>query len=124
VEPEKAVEAKRVALEEIKKMGDSTYVTPQELADAQTELGIQALYEREQTSQWAHTIGFWWAVAGLDYYKSYVPNMQRVSRSDLAQYARTYLVGKPYVVALMMNPQAFKKTGLSAEALMPKELVP
>ena len=124
VDPAKAIEAKRALLEEITKMGDSTYVTPQELADAQTELGIQALYEREQTSQWAHTIGFWWAVAGLDYYKSYVPNMQRVSRSDLAQYARTYLVGKPYVVGLMMNSQAFKKTGLSAEALMPKELVP
>jgi len=124
VDPEKAVEAKRAALEEITKMGDSTYVTAKELADAQTELGIQALYEREQTSQWAHTIGFWWSVAGLDYYRNYVPNMQRVSRSDLAQYARTYLVGKPYVVGLMMNPQAFKKTGLTAEALMPKELVP
>ena len=124
VDPEKAVEAKRAALEEITKMGDSTYVTQQELADAQAELGIQALYEREQTSQWAHTIGFWWSVAGLDYYRTYVPNMQRVSRSDLAQYARTYLVGKPYVVGLMMNPQAFKKTGLTAEALMPKELVP
>jgi zinc protease len=124
VDPEKAVEAKRAALEEITKMGDSTYVTAKELADAQTELGIQALYEREQTSQWAHTIGFWWSVAGLDYYKNYVPNMQRVTRSDLAQYARTYLVGKPYVVGLMMNPQAFKKTGLTRDALMPKELVP
>jgi len=62
VDPEKAVEAKRAALEEITKMGDSTYVTAKELADAQTELGIQALYEREQTSQWAHTIGFWWSV--------------------------------------------------------------
>jgi zinc protease len=124
VDPDKAVEAKRVALEEITKMGDSTYVTPQELADAQTELGIQALYEREQTSEWAHTIGFWWSVAGLDYYKSYVPNMQRISRSDLAQYARTYLVGKPYVVGLMMNPDAFKKTRIGADALLPKELVP
>jgi zinc protease len=124
VDPTKAVEAKRVALEEITKMGDSTYVTQQELADAQTELGIQALYEREQTSEWAHTIGFWWSVAGLDYYRNYVPNMQRVSRSDLAQYARTYLVGKPYVVGLMMNPDAFKKTRIGADALLPKELVP
>jgi zinc protease len=124
VDPDKAVEAKRVALEEITKLGDSTYVTPQELADAQTELGIQALYEREQTSEWAHTIGFWWSVAGLDYYRNYVPNMQRISRSDLAQYARTYLVGKPYVVGLMMNPDAFKKTRLSADALLPKGLVP
>jgi zinc protease len=124
VDPAKAIEAKRALLEEITKMGDSTYVTPQELADAQTELGIQALYEREQTSEWAHTIGFWWSVAGLDYYKNYVPNMQRVSRSDLAQYARTYLVGKPYVVGLMMSPDAFKKTRIGADALLPKELVP
>jgi zinc protease len=124
VDPTKAVEAKRALLEEITKMGDSTYVTPQELADAQTELGIQALYEREQTSEWAHTIGFWWSVASLDYYRNYVPNMQRISRGDLAQYARTYLVGKPYVVGLMMNPDAFKKTRLGADALLPKELVP
>jgi len=124
MDPAKALDAKRAALEEITKMGDSTYVTPQELADAQTELGIQALYEREQTSEWAHTVGFWWSVAGLDYYRNYVPNMQKITRGDLAQYARTYLVGKPYVVGLMMNPDAFKKTGLTADALLPKELVP
>ena len=124
VDPAKALDAKRALLEEVTKMGDSTYVTQQELADAQTELGIQALYEREQTSEWAHTIGFWWSVAGLDYYRNYVPNMQRISRSDLAQYARTYLVGKPYVVGLMMNPDAFKKTRIGADALLPKELVP
>ena len=124
VEPEKAVDAKRAALEEITKMGDSTYVTERELADAQKELGIQALYEREQTTEWAHTIGFWWSVAGLDYYKNYVPNMQRITRSDLARYARTYLVDKPYVAGLMMSPDAFKKTGIGADALMPKELVP
>ena len=124
VDPAKALDAKRALLEEITKMGDSTYVTQQELADAQTELGIQALYEREQTSEWAHTIGFWWSVAGLDYYRNYVPNMQRISRSDLAQYARTFLVGKPYVVGLMMNPDAFKKTRIGADALLPKELVP
>src|SRR6185369_1224446 len=57
VDPTKTMAAKRVALEEITKMDNSTYVTQQELADAQTELGIQALYEREQTSEWAHTIG-------------------------------------------------------------------
>ena len=124
VDPAKALDAKRALLEEVTKMGDSTYVTQQELADAQTELGIQALYEREQTSEWAHTIGFWWSVASLDYYRNYVPNMQRISRSDLAQYARTYLVGKPYVVGLMMNPDAFKKTRIGADALLPKELVP
>jgi zinc protease len=124
VDPDKAIDAKRAALEEIKRMGDSTYVTQTELADAQKELGIQALYEREQTSAWAHTIGFWWATAGLDYYRDYVPNMQRVTRGDLARYVQRYLVNKPYVAGLMMNPEAFKKTGITADALLPRELVP
>jgi zinc protease len=124
VDPEKAVEAKRAALEEIKRMGDSTYVTQEELADAQKELGIQALYEREQTSAWAHTIGYWWTTAGLDYYRDYVPNMQRVTRGDLARYVQKYLVDKPYVAGLMMNPEAIKKTGITADALLPRELVP
>ena len=124
VDPEKAAEAKRVALEEISKMSDSTYISEAELADAQKELGIQVLYEREQTTDWAHTIGFWWAVAGLDYYRNYVPNMQKVSRGDLARYVQTFLIGKPYVAGLMANADTFKKTGLSADALLPRELVP
>jgi zinc protease len=122
--PEKALEAERAALEEVSRLADSNYVTPQELADAQKELGIQALYEREQSTGWAHTVGFWWAVAGLDYYRGYVPNMQRVTRTDLARYARTYLQGKPYVAAVLMSEEARQKTGLTPAALLAKEIVP
>lgn len=122
--PEKVLDAEHAALEEVAKLADSTYVSEQELTDAQKELGIQSLYEREQSTQWAHTIGFWWAVAGLDYYRDYVPNMQRVTRSDLARYAQTYLKGKPYVVGVLLNPDAKQKTGLTPEALLPQEMVP
>jgi zinc protease len=122
--PEKVLDAERAALQEISKLADSTYVSQQELADAQKELGIQSLYEREQSTSWAHTIGFWWAVAGLDYYRGYVPNMQRVTRGDLARYASTYLQNKPYVVGVLLSPEAKRKTGLTPEALLPKELVP
>jgi zinc protease len=122
--PEKVLDAQRAALEEVAKMSDSTYVTQQELEDAQKELGIQALYEREQSTNWAHTVGFWWAVAGLDYYRGYVPNMQKVTRGDIARYARTYLEAKPYVIGVMMSPQALEKTGLTVDALLPKAVMP
>ena len=122
--PEHVIDAERAALEEISHFADSTYVSQQELTDAQKELGIQTLYEREQSTNWAHTIGFWWAVAGLDYYRNYVPNMQRVTRGDLARYAKTYLQGKPYVVGVLLSPEAKQQTGLTAESLLPKELVP
>ena len=122
--PEKVLDAERAALEEVSKFADSTYVSQQELTDAQKELGIQTLYEREQSTNWAHTVGFWWTVAGLDYYRDYVPNMQRVTRGDLARYAQTYLQGKPYVVGALLSTEELKKTGLTPEALLPQEMVP
>ena len=104
--PDKVLAAQKAIMEEIGKMADENYVTPQELAAAQTQLGIQALYQREQSSEYAHTVGFWWAVAGLDYYRNYVPRMQAVSRADMAQFIRKYVIGKPHVTALLVSPQA------------------
>jgi zinc protease len=117
--PEKVLDARRAVMDEINRMADSNYVTQKELEDAQKELGIQALYEREQATEWAHSVGFWWATGGLDYYRGYVPNMQKISRGDLAAYAKKYIVGKPYIVGAMMSPEALKKSGLTADALLP-----
>ncbi len=122
--PDKVQEARRAVLDEMRRMADSNYVSQQELADAQKELGIQALYEREESTSWAHTVGFWWATGGLDYYRNYIPNMQKITRADLAAYARKYITGKPYILGVMMSADALKKTGLTAEALLPKEIVP
>ncbi len=121
--PDKLLVTQRTVLEEVAKMADSSYVSQQELEDAQKELGIRALYEREQASQWAHTVGFWWAVAGLDYYRNYVPNMQRVTRGDLARYVSKYIERKPYVVGVLINPEDRKKLGLTPDMLLPKPVV-
>lgn len=82
---DKALEVERAIMEEIRKMGDPSYITPKELAAAQRQLGIQALYQREQASEYVHTVGFWWSVAGLDYYRNYLPNMQKITRNDIAK---------------------------------------
>jgi zinc protease len=116
--PDKLLEAKRVILEEIGKMADTNYITPKELAAAQRQLGISALYEREQSDSWAHTVGFWWAVAGLDYYRNYVPNMQRVTREDMAKYVRTYMIGKPFVTGVLVSPETRAKLNLTPETLL------
>jgi zinc protease len=116
--PEKALEAKKAILEEIGKIGDPGYITDKELSAAQTQLGIQALYQREQASEYAHTVGFWWAVTGLDYYRNYVANMQKVTRADLANYARKYIVGKPHVTALLLSPADRTKLGVTPAQLM------
>ena len=116
--PDKALAAQKAIMEEISKLGDPNYVTAQELKAAQTQLGIQALYQREQSSEYAHTVGFWWAVTGLDYYRDYVKNMQKVTQADLAAYARKYIIGKPHVTALLVSPQVREQMKLTPEQLM------
>jgi zinc protease len=116
--PDKALQAQKAIMEEIVKLGDENYVTQQELAAAQRQLGIQALYGREQSSAYAHTVGFWWAVTGLDYYRTYVPEMQKVSRADLAAFARKYIIGKPRVTGLLVSPNDRAQFKFSAEQLL------
>lgn len=122
--PDKIAAAQRAILEELQKMTDESYV-PQALLDAaQKQLGIQALYEREQPSEWAHTVGFWWAVAGLDYYRTYVPNMQKVTRADMARYVRNYIAGKPFVVGALLSPEMRKQTQLTPASLLSQVVIP
>jgi zinc protease len=122
--PDKVVRLQQAILQEIERMTDSNYVTQEQLVAAQKQLGIQALYEREQPTELAHTVGFWWSVASLEYYRNYVPNMQQVSRTDMARYAREYVHGKPMVTGVLINPQARQQTGLTPEKLIPGGMTP
>jgi zinc protease len=116
--PDKALAARKAIMEEIEKLGDTSYVSQKELDAAQTQLGIQMLYQREQSSEYAHTVGFWWAVTGLDYYRNYVPNMQKVTRADLASYIRKYMIGKPHITVLLVSPADRTKMGFTPAQLM------
>jgi len=118
VSPDKVLDARRAVLEELTKMADTSYITTKELDAAKGQLGINAIYEREQSTQWSHTIGFWWSVAGLDYYRNYVPNMQRATKQDIARYVRQYIVGKPFVTGLLISPADRARLNITPESLL------
>ena len=118
VDADKLLEAQRAILEEIGKFTQPGYIKPGELKAAQRQLGINALYEREQSTEWAHTVGFWWSVASLDYYRNYVPNMQKITTTDIANYARTYLIAKPHVTGVLISAEERAKLNLTPEMLL------
>lgn len=99
-------------MEELKKMGDPGYFTDEQLENAKTILVVDEQYERERPSQYSHTVGYWWAVAGLEYYLNYADNLKKATRQDIAQYLNTYVNGKPYVMGVLSSPQDRKKLGL------------
>ena len=118
VAPEKVLEVRRAILEELTKLTDTSYITTKELDAAKRQLGINAIYERENFTSWSHTVGFWWSVAGLDYYRSYVPNMQRATKQDIARYVRQYIVGKPFVTGVLISPADRARLNLTPESIL------
>jgi zinc protease len=85
---------------------------------AKSRLRVADVYTREVPSEFAHTLGYWWAVANLQYYLNYVPNVLAVDREDLAGYVRTWIQRRPRVVGILMTPEARAEVGLSTAELL------
>ena len=71
----------------------------------------------ERASGFAHQLGFWWAVTGLDYFYGYVDMMGRQGPDDLRRYASRYIVGKPRVTGVLLSPATRKMLGLTEAEL-------
>lgn len=103
---------------ELQRFADPDYFTDEQLETAKTLLAVSELYSRQQTTEWIHTVSFWWAVAGLDYYLDYVRNLQAVTREDIARYVQTYLHDQNYVVAVMVNGGVRESLSVTPENVM------
>jgi zinc protease len=99
-------------MNDLKTMATPDYFTDEQLENAKIMLAINEQYGRERPSEYCHTVGYWWAVAGLDYYLTYVDNLKRVTRKDIATYLNTYVTGKPFVMGVLTSPDDRPKLGL------------
>jgi zinc protease len=78
------------------------YITTEELETTKQHRIADAMYQMERSSGFAHQLGFWWAVTGLDYFFGYVDTMASQTPEDLRRYATTYILGKPRVVGVLL----------------------
>jgi len=119
--PEKIKEAMSKLEEHIALWNSDDYYTDEQLETAKTLMAIDDAYGKEQTSQFLHTVTFWWASATIGYYTSYVENMNKVTRKDIKNYIETYIQGKPQVVGLLLSPAMKEQMQIeSFEALLSK----
>lgn len=101
--PDKAEAALKAVLAEIERFDDPDYFTDDQIETAKTLLEVYDIYDREKTSEFTHTLSFWWSSAGLDYYLTYIENLKAVTREDMVDYAQTYIIGQPRVVGVLVN---------------------
>ena len=119
--PEKLKSALKAINAEFSKFDAPDYFTDQELEYAKTLIDVSETFDREKPSQYAHTVSFWWASSGLDYYATYVDNLRKVTREDIRQYVRKYIKNKPRVVSALLSEEDQKRVGLTEKDLLVRD---
>ncbi len=116
--PERFAQALNILQREIDQWDDSTYFSDQEIETAKESFRIRDIYDQQSTSSYIHVISWWWASASFDYYKSYVANLQTVTRADIAHFVRTYIKGQPYVLGISSSAATLDALRLDRDALL------
>ena len=104
--PQRLREAVAALRDEIQKLSSPTYFTSSELAAVKQHRIVGTELSLERASGFAHQLGFWWAVTGLDYFFGYVDTMARQTPQDLTAYASKYIVGRPHVIGVLLSSEA------------------
>ena len=102
---------------EIAKFNNPGYFDAGELEAAKAHRAVTSAFDRERASGFAHTLGFWWSVADLEYYMGYVDNMAKQTTADLRAYASKYIVAKPRITGVLINPVAKRQISLTTQEL-------
>jgi zinc protease len=124
VRPEKLRQALAALDDELRKVVEPGYITPQELRDTKQHRIVDAMFNLERPSGFADQLSFWWAVTGLDYFYGYVDTMAAQSPEDLRRYATTYILGKPRVAAVVLPAEARAALKLTPADLLVKRVRP
>jgi zinc protease len=116
--PEQLRDALAALYGEVAKFDTPSYFTSDELEAVKAHRAVTSAFDRERSSGFAHTLGFWWCVASLEYYMGYVDYMAQQTIADLRAYARHYIVGKPHIAGVLIAPEARQSLKLAPEDLM------
>jgi len=115
--PDKAHAAIQAIYNEVAHFNDKDYFTDEQLESAKALLEADDLYSREKLSEYAHTLSFWWASTGLEYFRGYLGRLRATSRPDISRYVTTYIQGKPHIGLVLLSDEAQEKVKIQAEEL-------
>jgi zinc protease len=116
--PDKARAAIKALYDEVAHFNDKDYYTDEQLESAKALLEADDLYSREKLSDYTHTLSFWWASTGLEYFRGYLPRLRATSRADISRYVTTYIQGKPHVGLALMSNEAQARIKITPEELI------
>jgi zinc protease len=125
VKADRLLEAEKKLLAETAEWAKDGYFAESELETVRRSLLVGHKRELNQPSNYVRSsLGFWWAIAGLEYYDSYLDNLGKTTVKDVQRYVTKYLLEKDYIGMRLLSPEDAKKIGLKddSDALVKKHL--
>ena len=118
--PDKAKAAVKAAYDEVAQFNSPNYFSNDELEASKTILASRDLFDREETSEYTHTLSFWGSSSGVDYFRGYQKNLNAITRADINKYVNTYIIGKPHVGVALLSPRTKAAANLTEADLIGK----
>jgi len=92
-----------------------TYFTSNDYAVLERQLADQRVWERETVDGFISELSFWWSTASTSYYMGYTDQLQKTRQPDIAAFLNRYVIDKPAVLSVRMNPKDFEREKVAAE---------
>lgn len=118
VAPEKLRDAIAALDRELAEVVKPGYITTEAVDGVKQDRIVKTMESLERASGFAHQLGFWWAVTGMDYFFGYNDTMARQTPADLRRYATRYILGKPRVTGVLISPETRQALKLTESELM------
>lgn len=112
--PNKLKECYDELMHQISLFASADYYTDGQLADAKAILLRNSVYNKEKPSTLPGQISAHWCSTSFNFYTDLDSNYQKVTRADITAYLNKYIVGKPLVAGLIINPDLNKQVNANA----------
>ncbi len=118
VAPGKLREAIAALDKELAEVVKPGYITTENVDGVKRTRIVGTMESLERASGFAHQLGFWWSVTGLDYFYGYVDTMAKQTPDDLRRYAAKYIIGKNRVTGVLISPETRRAIKLTESELV------
>ncbi len=113
--PEDRSAALEGMLREVRRFDDPGYFTKDQLEAAKNKLIVDRTFSVENGRDFLQSLGFWWSVAGMDYFGSYLQNLRDVSLEDVRAFCQKHVQNEHRVYGMLV-PQ--DTDGVSPSSLL------
>lgn len=103
--PDKLKPAMKKLASQISRWDAADYFTDEQLETAKNKLIISNEYEKESTSEYIHTVTYYWASASINYITTYNDQIRKVTRQQIQDYIRKYIKGQPVAAGILLSSQ-------------------